>query len=117
VPLLARADAAPLAQLAGRVAIERPCAQARDVRALHRRAIALVNAGRVPAALAEPFLSGFAALAAEAPACDPAAPAHPVVEEPPAPAPKSVVPVPHAATVEREARNLQRWLEAYSATN
>jgi hypothetical protein len=113
VPNLARADATPLAALAGRIAFEGSCAQARDIRTLHRRAIALVNAKRVPAALQEPFLSGFAALADEAPKCGAAA--HPAPRDSPLPAPTSVEPVPHAVTVEREARNLQRWLEAYSS--
>lgn len=117
VPLLADADAAPLAALAGRIATESSCAQARDIRTLHRRAIVLVNAKRVPAGLQEPFLSGFAALAEEAPRCVAGAPAHPVPRAAPLPKPTRVEPVPHAARVEREARNLQGWLEAYSARN
>ncbi len=117
MPQLARADAAPLAALAGRIAVERPCAQRRDIRALQRRAIALVNAGRVPDALQEPFLSGFAALAAESPACQANAQAHPASPSPARPAPTKVDPVPHAASVEREARNLQRWLEAYATSS
>ena len=115
MPRLAQADAAPLAALAGRIAIEPSCAQARDIRTLHRRAIAFVNERRVPAALQEPFLSGFAALAEESPRCEPGAPARPLPPGPPLATPTAVQPVPHATRVEREARNLQRWLEAYSA--
>jgi hypothetical protein len=115
VPHLRRADAASLAAAAGRIAVEPPCAQARDIQALHRRAIALVNAGRVPAALAEPFLSGFAALAAESPSCKAGAAAHPVPAGPPAKEATNVAPVPHAASAGGEARNLERWLESYSA--
>ncbi len=114
VPHLRHADAASLAAAAGRIAVEDPCGQARDIRVLHRRAIALVNAGRVPAALAEPFLSGFAALAAESPACTAGAAAHPAPAGPPAHRATTVAPVPHAATVGAEARSLQRWLESYS---
>lgn len=114
MPVLAERDAAPLAALAGRVAVEGPCAQRRDIRRLQQRAVALVNAGRVPDALQEPFLSGFAALAAEAPVCTPGLRPHPVAKEPAASQPTRVAPVPHAARVEREARNLERWLEAYS---
>jgi hypothetical protein len=114
VPKLAHGDAARLAALAGRIATEGSCAQRRDIRTLHRRAIALVNARRVPAALEEPFLSGFAALAAETPVCVPGAPARALPKGQPYAKPTSVEPVPHATRVEREARNLERWLDAYA---
>jgi hypothetical protein len=49
-----------------------PCAQARDIRALRTRTIALVNARRVPAALQETLTSGVNALVE--PPCLPAIP-------------------------------------------
>jgi hypothetical protein len=85
-PKLRRADGASLAVLAHRVPGESACAQARDIRALHRRAIALVNAGRVPAALQEPLMSGVAALSDQIPVCLPKVPAS-APAPPPAPAP------------------------------
>lgn len=63
-PHLARSDAAPLITLADRISREAPCAQVRDIRALRSRAIALVNAHRVPAALQETLTSGVNALVA-----------------------------------------------------
>jgi hypothetical protein len=51
-----------------------------------------VNAHRVPAALADPFMSGVNALSAQRPACVPAVPAQPpepkVTTAPPPPAPR-----------------------------
>jgi hypothetical protein len=85
-PKLDRADAASLIALAHRVPEEGACAQARDIKALRRRAIALVNARRVPAALQEPLLSGVAALAEQTPVCLPKVPASSQAP-PPAPAP------------------------------
>lgn len=68
-PRLAHRDAAPLIALADRISREAPCAQARDIRALRTRTIALVNAHRVPAALQETLTSGVNALIA--PVCLP----------------------------------------------
>lgn len=68
---LRRSDAAPLISLAGRIAHEAPCAQARDIRALDRRRVALVNAGKVPRTLQEPLSSGVNALVAQTPPCLP----------------------------------------------
>jgi hypothetical protein len=61
-PHLALRDAAPLITLANRISREAPCAQARDIRTLRTRTIALVNAHRVPAALQETLTSGVNAL-------------------------------------------------------
>jgi hypothetical protein len=61
-PHLARQDAAPLITLADKISREAPCAQARDIRALRARTIALVNAHRIPAALQESLTSGVNAL-------------------------------------------------------
>ena len=71
-PHLARADAAPLISLSHRIAAEGACAQARDIRALQRGAVRLVNGHRVPRVLQESFLSGVNALVAQTPACVPA---------------------------------------------
>jgi hypothetical protein len=68
-PKLASADAAPLIALAARIGNEDACGQAHDIPVLTRTAIALVNHGRVPAALQEEFLSGVNDLGAEAPSC------------------------------------------------
>ena len=70
-PKLARADAAGLLSLAHRIAGEGACGQARDIPRLRARAIALVNARRVPAALQEPLMSAVGALGAELPVCLP----------------------------------------------
>ena len=70
-PRLAHSDAQPLIALTTRIAQERDCAQARDIAALRTRALRLVNQGRVPAALQEPFLSGVNALGEQTPACVP----------------------------------------------
>jgi hypothetical protein len=90
-PKLDRDAAAPLIALAQRVPGESACAQARDIRSLRRRAIALVNARRVPAELQEPLMSGVAALAEQMPVCLPkvpaAAPAPPAARPSPGPSP------------------------------
>jgi hypothetical protein len=74
-PHMARQDAAPLITLADRIPHEAPCAQQRDIRALNRQAIALVNAHRIPAALQESLTSGVNALVAQTPPCLPPVPA------------------------------------------
>jgi hypothetical protein len=68
-PKLAHADGAALIALARRISGEDACAQRRDIARLRSRAIALVNAGRVPAELQEPLISAVGALAALQPAC------------------------------------------------
>ena len=73
-PHMARDDVAPLIRLADRISREGPCAQARDIRALSARRVDLVNAHRIPRALAEPLSSGVNALVAEMPPCLPAVP-------------------------------------------
>jgi hypothetical protein len=72
-PQMARQDAAPLISLADRISREGPCAQARDIRALRARTVALVNAHRIPHALQESLLSGVNAFVE--PTCLPAVPA------------------------------------------
>jgi hypothetical protein len=74
-PRLEHADAAGLIALAGRISTEGACAQVRDIPKLHARAVALVNARRVPAELQEPLISAVNALAAESPVCLPSVPA------------------------------------------
>jgi hypothetical protein len=74
-PRLDRATSGPLIALAERISTEGACAQARDIRTLQGRAIALVNARKVPAALQEPLVSAVNALAEETPACLPPVPA------------------------------------------
>jgi hypothetical protein len=74
-PHLARQDAAPLITLADRIPHEAPCAQQRDIRALNRQAIALVNAQRIPPGLQESLTSGVNALVAQTPPCLPPVPA------------------------------------------
>ena len=85
-PHLAHKDAAPLIQLADKISRETPCAQARDIRALSRRTIALVNTHRVPTALQESLSSGVNALVVQTPPCLPPVPASmvtpPVVTKP-----------------------------------
>ena len=71
-PRLARTDAQPLIALTARIAHEGACAQARDIAGVRAQALRLVNEGRVPARLQEPFLSGVNALGEQAPACVPA---------------------------------------------
>ncbi|HXK16054.1 MAG TPA: hypothetical protein VNH45_16100 [Gaiellaceae bacterium] len=68
-PHLTHNDAAPLITLADKISREAPCAQARDIRVLRTRTIALVNTHRVPAALQETLTSGVNALVA--PVCLP----------------------------------------------
>jgi hypothetical protein len=70
-PQLDHASAAQLIALAHRIGHEGACAQARDVPRLQTRAVELVNAHRVPAALQEPLMSGVSAL--QAPLCLPPA--------------------------------------------
>jgi hypothetical protein len=85
---MARADAASLITLADRIAREGPCAQAQDIQALSARRIALVNAHRVPAALAESLSSGVNLLVEQTPPCLPDVP----VAQPPPPTTTVVVP-------------------------
>ena len=66
-PKLDHADGAALAVLAHRIAGEPRSARARDIARLQARAIALVNARRIPTQLQEPLLSAVNALAAERP--------------------------------------------------
>jgi hypothetical protein len=80
-PRLARTDAQPLIALTTRIAHEGACAQARDIAAVRARVLRLVNEGRVPAKLQEPFLSGANALGEQAPACVPAVTPTPAVPE------------------------------------
>jgi hypothetical protein len=94
-PRLRQADAAPLIALARQIAHEDPCGQTRDIAKLRARAIALVNAGRVPGELQEPLMSGVSALGADTPIClakvTPAAPSPKSKPEPgrrPAPEPR-----------------------------
>ena len=84
-PYLPRTDAAPLIALSKRIAHEGRCAQARDIRILQTRTIALVNAHRIPAALQESLLSGVNQLAAQTPVCVPRV--TPVTTTPAAPSP------------------------------
>jgi hypothetical protein len=72
---MARQAAAPLITLADKIPREAACAQARDIRALNRQAIALVNAHRIPPALQESLTSGVNALVAQTPPCLPPVPA------------------------------------------
>jgi hypothetical protein len=80
-PKLEHADGAALISLAHRIATESACAQARDIPRLRARAIALVNARKVPNELQEPLLSAVGALGAEQPLCLPT-----VTTAPPPPA-------------------------------
>jgi len=111
-PKLAHADAEPLISLAARIAGEGSCGQAGDIPLLGRRAVALIDDHRVPAALQEPFLSGVNDLVAQAPRCTPgearAATAAPHIET------GHVEPVPHAGHPAQQARNLEAWLSAWS---
>jgi hypothetical protein len=70
-PKLERADGSELIALAHQIAGEGACAQARDIPRLRAKAVALVNAGKVPAELQEPLLSAVNALGAEQPLCLP----------------------------------------------
>jgi hypothetical protein len=86
-PHVTRADAQPLIDLAARIAAEGACAQQRDIGRLRRRAVALVDAHRVPAALQEHLMSGVNALVADEPPCVQPPPAAPAAAPPPAPGP------------------------------
>lgn len=87
-PALDRADANGLIAIAHRIAGESACAQAKDIPALRKRAIALVNAGRVPSELQEPLMSGVAALEEQTPVCLPPVPASSTTPAPAAPRPR-----------------------------
>jgi hypothetical protein len=88
-PKLAHADGTALIALAHRIAGEGACAQARDIPRLRARAIALVNARKVPPELQEPLMSAVGALAAQQPLCLPTVTTSPVTAAPsPPPAPK-----------------------------
>jgi hypothetical protein len=94
-PKLATADTAPLIALAGKIRVENDCDQARDARVLTRHAIALINSGRVPAALQEQFLGDVNSLGGAIGACvRPARPGSPASM--------------------RRARSLEQWLRANS---
>ena len=69
--------------LADRIAHEGPCAQARDIRALSTRRVALVHAHRIPDQLAASLSAGVQALVVETPACLTAEPAATVPSPPP----------------------------------
>jgi hypothetical protein len=71
---MARDDAASLIRLADRIPHEGPCAQARDIQALAARRTALVNAHRIPPALADSLSSGVNALVEQTPPCLPPVP-------------------------------------------
>lgn len=64
-PKLEHSDGVALITLAHRIANEGARAQAQDIPRLRDRAIALINAGRVPAKLQEPLLSQVNALGAD----------------------------------------------------
>jgi hypothetical protein len=74
-PALARGDAAGLRTLARRIAGEGACAQRRDIGLLRRRVIVLVDARRVPSALAGTLMHGVDSLVADTPLCVTAVPA------------------------------------------
>lgn len=61
---LDHSDGVPLIALAHRIANEGAGVQSRDIPRLRNRAVALVNAGKVPADLQEPFLGKVNALGA-----------------------------------------------------
>jgi hypothetical protein len=81
-PHLARQDAAPLIELADKIAGEGACAQARHIRALAVLRTRLVNTHKVPAALADSLSSGVNALVVQTPPCLPAVPAATVTPQP-----------------------------------
>jgi hypothetical protein len=93
-PRLKAADSAPLIALTNRISTEGPCGQKRDLPALRRRAIALVNRHAVPSELQEPLLSAVNDLAGRAVSCTP---------------PRS------SPAVRSRARSLAAWLEKNSA--
>jgi hypothetical protein len=76
-PRIAHADAASLIALAHRIGHESTCAQAEDIPKLRARAIALVNHGKVPAALQERLIDGVNALGGDLPICLPSVQAAP----------------------------------------
>ena len=92
---LARTDVRPLLALTTRVAHEGACAQARDIAAVQRQALRLVNQGRVPAELQEPFFSGVNELGERTPTCAP-------TDE------------GHGKRAAQQATKLGAWLEEYS---
>jgi hypothetical protein len=69
-PRLTHTDGTRLIELAQRIAAEGACAQARDIPRLRNRAVALVNAHRVPDELQEPLMSAIGALGAQEPKCE-----------------------------------------------
>ena len=81
--------------LSHRISHEGACAQARDIPKLQTRTEALVNAHRVPAALAESLMSGVNALAEQTPVCLPAVPAPTPVATPAAAPPPAHHEHPH----------------------
>ena len=81
-PKLDHVDGAALISLAHRIASEGACAQTRDIPRLRSRAIALVNAGKVPAELQEPLMSALGALGAQQPLCLPAVTTAPATQPP-----------------------------------
>jgi hypothetical protein len=93
-PKLAHADAAPLIAFSHRVAHEGTCGQARDIPRLQQRVIVLINTGRVPAKLQEPFSGAANALAEARPRCTP-----------------MLGPAPNPS---RRARTLEEWLRENS---
>ncbi len=113
-PRLARTDVAPLIALANRVAAEGPCAQERDLAAVRKRAISLVNRKVVPADLQEPLLAGVNDLADRAVVCVPRVTLPPAAAAVAPGGDDNVEPVPHAASTSQQARNLAAWLERYS---
>jgi hypothetical protein len=74
-PRFQHADAAQLLVLTRAIPGEGACAQARDIKRLQARAIALVNARRVPSRLQDSLMSGVNALTEQAPVCLPSVPA------------------------------------------
>jgi len=91
-PKLEDADGAALISLAHRITGEGACAQVRDIERLQTRAIALVNAGRVPDELQEPMMSAVGAVTARRPRC----------------------PAGAATAAAQKARDLETWLSRYS---
>jgi hypothetical protein len=81
-PRLRHADAERLLVLTRAIPGEGACAQAHDIRRVQARAIALVNAHRVPSRLQDSLMSGVNALTAQVPVCLPPVP---VSTPPPSP--------------------------------
>jgi hypothetical protein len=86
-PHMSRLDATSLITVVRRIPGEAACAQTRDIRLLQRRAVALVNARRVPPRLQESLMSGVNALTEVAPVC-----IAPVQAAAPSPAPRRSAP-------------------------